>query len=643
MISKSTIDEIRNRMDIVEVIGDFVSLKKSGPNYRALSPFTNEKTPSFYVVPSKGIFKDFSSGKGGDAITFITEHEGMSYVEAIRWLAKKYGVHIEEDAISKGLDSDIMNFKDSLYIVMNYAKNLYKNDLLETEEGRAIGLSYFRERGFNDRTIEKFEFGYSINEWDYLYRNAIKEGYSEDILEKAGLLVKKDDGKKYDRFRGRVMFPIHNLAGKVIAFGARILTKQKDQPKYINSPETEIYHKSNVLYGIYHAKNAIRREDFCYLVEGYTDVNSLHQADIDNVVASSGTALTAEQINLIRRFTENVTVLFDGDAAGIKAALRGIDLVLKAGLNVRVVLLPDGEDPDSFSKRHGNQELKEYLKSHSKDFLSFKTDLLAKEALNDPIKKADLIRDIAVSIAQIPSHLKREVYIKECSGKLDISMQAMIIEVNRHLIQSKTAVEEKVSGHHATAKSILLTPEIVLTQFEREFVKVLVNQGPSVIEKTVSEHQFQYGFDYLLYEAGALEYFDDRVRRIADKYAELAVGRDIDRIQTNYFLNELDSNEKAYLNDLLFSRYHPSDGWSKHNIFVGDEYDSTSVVRVATNWKLRFTLKMHQDYLAKLRTAQNRDEEDQIIATLMKIDEWKMQYAGDLGIVILPSISLSQN
>src|SRR5688572_6485885 len=348
MITPETIDEVKNRVDIVDVIGDFVTLKRSGQNYKALSPFTNEKTASFYVVPSKGIFKDFSSGKGGDGITFVMEHEGMSYVEALRYLAKKYGVTIKEDLVSQDQLVEKSD-RDSLYIVMNYAKDYYKELLQGTDEGRSIGMSYFRERGFNTRTIDKFELGYSINEWDHFHKKATGAGYSEEMIEKAGLVIKKENTqgngfRYYDRFRGRVIFPIHNLAGKVIAFGARILTKEKDQPKYINSPETEIYHKSNVLYGMFQAKNAIRREDFCYLVEGYTDVISMHQADIDNVVASSGTALTEDQIKLIRRFTENVTVLFDGDAAGIKAALRGIDLVLKGGLNVRVVLLPNGEE-----------------------------------------------------------------------------------------------------------------------------------------------------------------------------------------------------------------------------------------------------------------------------------------------------------
>jgi DNA primase len=447
VISRETIDEVKSRVDIVDVVGDFVTLKRSGQNYKALSPFTNEKTASFYVVPAKGIFKDFSSGKGGDGITFVMEHEGMSYVEAIRYLANKYGVAIKEDASLENIAQQ--SDRDSLYILMNYAKDYYKSSLFDTDEGRSVGLSYFHERGFNDRIIEKFELGYSINEWDHFSKKALQDGYSLEMLEKAGLVIKKekepDSFRVYDRFRGRVIFPVHGIAGKVIAFGARILTKEKDQPKYINSPETEIYHKSNVLYGMFQAKNAIRREDFCYLVEGYTDVISMHLADVDNVVASSGTALTEEQIKLVRRFTENVTVLFDGDAAGIKAAIRGIDLVLKGGLNVRIVLLPDAEDPDSFSKKMGSSEFKKYLVGHTKDFISFKIDLYAKDSGHDPIKKAEAIRDIVTSISLIPDPIKRSVYIQETSQLLKIQESVLLSELNKIVIGDRRKKAEDQS------------------------------------------------------------------------------------------------------------------------------------------------------------------------------------------------------
>lgn len=366
MIAQESIDEVKGRIDIIDVVGDFVSLKKSGQNYKALSPFTNEKTPSFYVVPSKGIFKDFSSGKGGDAISFLMEHEGMSYTEGIRYLAQKYGVALKETD-SPSDDSSQQSDREALFILMAFANDYYKNNLLKTDEGRGVGLSYFHERTLDDRTIQKFELGYALDSWEAFKDEAMRSGYNQEMLEKSGLIVKKEDASdnrgSYDRFRARVTFPIHNISGKVVAFGARILGKEKSkQPKYINSPETDIYHKSNVLYGLYQAKNAIRQQNNCYLVEGYMDVISLHQADVENVVASSGTALTEEQIQLISRFSENVTVLFDGDSAGIKAAIRGVDLILKAGLNARVVLFPDGDDPDSYSRKVGSEEFNQYLK-----------------------------------------------------------------------------------------------------------------------------------------------------------------------------------------------------------------------------------------------------------------------------------------
>ncbi|HRI80354.1 MAG TPA: DNA primase, partial [Cyclobacteriaceae bacterium] len=495
MISRETIDEVRNRIDIVDVISDFVSLKRSGQNYKALSPFNNEKTPSFFVVPGKGIFKDFSSGKGGDAITFVMEHEGMSYTEAIRYLAKKYGVEIQEDAQSEAL-REKQTEREGLYILMNFAKDFYKENL-KTDEGKSIGLSYFHERGFNDRTISKFELGYALDGWSNLMDAAIKSNYNKELLEKTGLVVKNDEGRTYDRFRGRVIFPVLNLTGKVIAFGARMMGKDKNQPKYINSPETEIYHKSNVLYGLYQGKNAIRQHDNCFLVEGYTDVISMHQADVENVVASSGTALTEEQIKLIRRFTENVTVLFDGDAAGIKAALRGIDLILKGGLNVRVVLLPDSEDPDSYSRKVGTSAFQKYLAQKSQDFISFKSGLFALEAGNDPIRKAESIKEIVGSISLIPDPVKRSVYLQETSNQLKIAEAVLITELNKILVQERKKKEREqfqTSRQSDSEDTELLTESVrELTQApvdikdmvyyqERETIRLMLNYADHSIE-----------------------------------------------------------------------------------------------------------------------------------------------------------------
>jgi DNA primase len=400
-IREDTIQEIKSQVDIVDVISDFVNLKKSGSNYKALSPFTNEKTPSFFVSPSKEIYKCFSSGKGGDALNFIMEIEGINYVEALQYLAKKYGIEVKE---TEETDEEILvhNERESLFIVLSYARDYFVKSLWEHPEGQSVGLSYFKERGFDDSTIKKFELGYSLESWDAFYQDALDQKYQEDTLEKAGLIVKKE-GKIYDRFRGRVMFPIHNLTGKPIAFGARILTGEKNQPKYINSPETPVYHKSQILYGIYQGRQAIRQKDNCYLVEGYTDVISLHRVGVDNVVASSGTSLTDGQIKIIKRYTNNITVLFDGDEAGIKASLRGIDMILQSGLNVRAVMFPEGEDPDSYARKIGPAGFRDYLKDHTRDFISFKTGLFAREAQQDPITLKFPMGYNALSILKKPA------------------------------------------------------------------------------------------------------------------------------------------------------------------------------------------------------------------------------------------------
>jgi len=648
MISRNTIDEVKSRIDIIDVISDFISLKRSGQNYKALSPFSNEKTPSFYVVPSKGIFKDFSSGKGGDAITFVMEHEGMSYLEAIKFLAKKYGVEIKEE-VNLEKDQLAQSERDSLYIVMNFAKEYYKELLFKSDEGRSIGLSYFHERGFNDRTVEKFELGYALNEWNGFEKNALKNGYSEEILEKAGLIIKKEEGRTYDRFRGRVIFPVHNLSGKIIAFGARILTKEKDQPKYINSPETDIYHKSNVLYGLFQAKNEIRKHDFCYLVEGYTDVISLHQTGIENVVASSGTALTEEQIKLIRRFTENVTVLYDGDTAGIKAALRGIDLVLKGGLNVRIVLLPDGEDPDSFSKKRGSTELAQYLKEHTRDFISFKIDLYSADASKDPIKKAELIRDIVTSITAIPDPLKRTVYLQECSKKLEVPISILSIEVKKILLAGKAAeakqeqykveqggLESSLSEIHTLSKSFLLSAEESLTLFEKEFIKVLINQG----HLKTPENEFVY--EFLFRESQDVEFQIPLHQEIVDHYKiEITKGS---VLKPDEILRTYPTSAASYLSGFLVQKYFVSENWKKHHIIIGDEYLlEQSTLKVITQLKLGIILKMLHDNVQKAREVKTEKEQNELLEIQATLDEYKNILASNLGRIVLPGLKQFQN
>lgn len=649
MISRNTIDEIKSRIDIIDVVSDFINLKRSGQNYKALSPFTNEKTASFYVVPSKGIFKDFSSGKGGDAITFVMEHEGMSYTEALRFLAKKYGVEIKEELVQEK-DVVAQSERDSLYIVMNYAKDYFKELLHKSDEGQSIGLSYFRERGFTDRNIEKFELGYALNEWNGFEKIALKSGYSPEILEKAGLIVKRENGNTYDRFRGRVIFPVHNLSGKVIAFGARMLGKEKDQPKYINSPETDIYHKSNVLYGMFQAKNEIRKHEFCYLVEGYTDVISLHQSGIENVVASSGTALTEEQIKLMRRFTENVTVLFDGDAAGIKAALRGIDLVLKGGLNVRIVLLPDGEDPDSFSKKRGSSELVQYLKEHTQDFISFKIDLYTADASKDPIKKAELIRDILTSVTAIPDPLKRTVYLQECSKKLEVPLSVLSIEVKKILLSTKAneVKPERIQGQtndgltsslseiHSLSKSFLLSSDESLALFEKEFIKVLINQG----HYRTAEGEFAY--EYLFRESQDVEFLNPMHQEIVDQYkVEVAKGNSI---KPSDFLQALSPAAASYVSGFLVQKYFISEGWKRHHIIIGDEYLlEQSSVKVIMQLKLGIIMKMLNDNLQKSKELKAEKEQNEMIDIQATLDEYKNEIARSLGRIVLPGVKQFQD
>ncbi len=643
MISRETIDEIKNRIDIVDVISDFVSLKRSGQNYKALSPFNNEKTPSFYVVPAKGIFKDFSSGKGGDAITFVMEHEGMSYMEAIRFLARKYGVEITEDVASAEAREQ-QSEREGLYILMNFAKDYYKENLFNTEEGKGIGLSYFRERAFNDQTIQKFELGFALEGWSHLMDQAIQNNYNKELLEKAGLVVKNEDGRVYDRFRGRVIFPVHAMSGKVIAFGARMMGKLANQPKYINSPETEIYHKSNVLYGLFQGKNAIRQKDTCYLVEGYTDVLSMHQADVENVVASSGTALTEEQIRLIRRFTENVTVLFDGDSAGIKAALRGIDLILKGGLNVRVVLLPDGEDPDSYSRKVGTTEFHKYLATKTQDFISFKSGLYASEAGNDPIRKAESIKEIIGSIALIPDPVKRSVYLQETSNQLKIGEGVLLTELNKLVVQERRkrerdqqqipppAVEnESYFEQVQNLVAPLADPRDMIYYQERETIRLLLNYADRAVED-------QRLVDFLLHEVEDVEFSNVVFREIHDEFEkELKKGKVPD---SKHFLEKGNAETKKMVTELITSRYEISPHWKeKFHIYFPHEEEILHNMALTNVLRLKFRVvqKMMEENLGKLRTWEQKgdwEEVDKCLGQQEGLKTAERDLAKILGIVV---------
>ncbi|NJN42442.1 MAG: DNA primase [Flammeovirgaceae bacterium] len=645
MIPHETIEEVKSRIDIVDVISDFVSLKKAGQNYKALSPFTNEKTPSFFVVPSKGIFKDFSSGKGGDAISFLIEHEGMTYTEAIRFLAKKYGVEIQEEKYSDAQQAEASE-RESMFILMNFAKNYYQDILNHNDEGQSIGLSYFKERGFTKKTIEKFELGYALDEWEAFQTEAIKKGHNKDLLTKTGLVVSKEDGSTYDRFRGRVIFPVHSLAGKIVAFGARILGKEKDgkksQPKYINSPETDIYHKSQVLYGLYQGKNSIRQEDECFLVEGYTDVISLHQSDVENVVSSSGTALTEDQIKLIRRFSENVTVLFDGDEAGVKAALRGIDLILKGGLNVRVVLFPDGEDPDSYSTKLGTSEFKKYISEHKQDFISFKADLYAREAAGDPIRKAESIKEIVSSIALIPDPVKRSVYTQETSQLLKISEAVLLTELNKILIQTRRK-KEKERNQYPEEYPVTVDPVIdvaeasktdpvSLIQFqEKETIRLLLNYA----EKDLENQKLS---DFLIHELEDVEFSNPVFKSIYKEFKEhLINGKAVD---SKYFTSHKDPQIRNMVTEMITSRYETSDHWADkyHIVFpkeneLLDKLAYTNVLRL----KLRVLQKMMEENLLVIKEAESGNDWDKLDKTLTDQEGLKQaekNLADLLGIVV---------
>ncbi len=441
LISQSTIDSVFETARVEEVIGDFVNLKRAGSNFKGLSPFSDERSPSFMVSPAKGIWKDFSTGKGGNSVKFLMEHSQFTYPEAIRYLAKKYNIEIEETEVSEA-DKAITDVRESMYLVSEFASKYFHDVLLNSEEGKAIGLSYFKERGFTNETIKKFSLGYSPETWDALTKEALGKGYKLEFLESTGLTIPRED-RPFDRFKGRVMFPIQSMSGRVLGFGGRILTNDKKAAKYLNSPESDIYHKSKVLYGIFQAKQSIAKQNNCYLVEGYTDVIQFNQAGIENVVASSGTALTPDQIRLINRLTRNITVLFDGDAAGLRASIRGIDLILEEGMNVRVCSFPDGEDPDSFARKNSHDELVAYLEENSKDFIQFKASILMKEAKNDPIKKADLIRDMVVSISKIPDRIQREVYTQECARIMDISEQVLVSTLAQLIQKDITEANKK--------------------------------------------------------------------------------------------------------------------------------------------------------------------------------------------------------
>ena len=641
-------------MRVEEVIGDFVQLKRAGSNYKGLSPFSNERTPSFMVSPVKQIWKDFSSGKGGNAIAFLMEHEHFTYPEAIRYLAKKYHIEIEENEQSTEEKAQA-DERESLYIVSEYAQQYFQDTLFNTEAGKAIGMTYFKERGFTEETIQKFRLGFSPDEWTAFTDTALAKGYQLEFLEKTGLTIINGD-RKFDRFKGRVMFPIHSMSGRVLGFGGRILTNDKKQAKYLNSPESEIYHKSKVLYGIFFAKQAIAKADNCYLVEGYTDVIQMHQKGIENVVASSGTALTQDQIRLIHRLTPNITVLYDGDAAGLRASIRGVDLILEQGMNVKVCTFPDGDDPDSFARKTAYEDLVLYLENNATDFIRFKASLLMQEAQNDPIKKAETIRDMVESISKIPDLIKREVYVRECASIMDISEQVLFSTLAQ-ILKKDFYEGQKVERKQKAAMQVVQTPEEAqkrtvnrLEVLEYDLIKNLLLYGNReciftdtiLVEEedgTLKEEQVQQTLK--IYEKIFLELQEDEIELANPDFKqiyELLMGKlsenpnyDVNRI-ANELPIELSEKVSGMLLDDENNQLHD---WSKRDIVpkAKDAHLETIVGDIILNIRSLLVHHLIQSLTQQMAQA-NEEEKKELLENVMNYIQLQKLLAKRLNIVV---------
>jgi len=640
MIDKTTIDRIFNASNIVEVIGEFVSLKKSGQNFRGLSPFKNEKTPSFFVSPAKGIFKCFSTGIGGNVVNFLMAHEKITYPEALHYLAKKYNIEIveKEESIQ---EKQLKNERESLLSVNQYACQ-YFIDTLHTPEGKAIGLSYFAERGFREDIIAKFQLGYAREEKNAFTRTAVDKAYKLDYLIKTGLTLQREN-YTYDRFHGRVIFPIHGLTGQILGFAGRIMKSDEKAAKYINSPESDIYHKSDILYGLFFSRQAILKNDKCYLVEGYTDVISMNQAGIENVVASSGTSLTINQIRLIKRFTHNITVLYDGDEAGIKASLRGIDLLLEEGLNVRVVLLPEGEDPDSFACKNNSNAFTGFILAQEADFISFKTTLLKKEAESDPIKKAGLINEIVRSISVIPESISRSVYIHECSKLLEIDEKILYAEtarLRRNRLDQKVKQADVREYSQQTTMEAVVKSEIIPPKYpaEKEVIRLLLLFGPQLVSFPSNQagHEEIRVADYIFHEIEQDELeFHHPVFNVI--FAEIAGQvKDNDLKSDRYFINHPDESVAKTVVDLITSEHDLSRIWKRReNYFETEDMRLREIVPEAIlalkNEKVLQLLKETED---ELRYAQEQNDENRIQALQIKfmvLNNLKMNLSKGLG------------
>ena len=647
-IPRETVEQILQAARIEEVVGEFVSLKKRGANYIGLCPFHNEKTGSFNVNPARNIFKCFGCGKAGDSAKFLMEHEHYTYPEALRYLAKKYNIKIEE---KEQTAEEIMqqSIREKMFNINEFADKYFVDTLWNTEEGKTIGLEYFRERGYFDPIIQKFHLGYNPAKWDAFTKYAKQNGYAEDLLEQIGLSIKGNNGL-YDRYHGRVMFPIHSLTGRVIGFGGRILTNDKKSPKYQNSPESEIYDKKHTLYGIYFAKNAIARQDECILVEGYFDVLRMHQIGIENVVASSGTSLTMEQIRLVKRYTKNITMLYDGDAAGIHAALRGTDMILSEGMNVRVVVLPPEHDPDTFGKEFSTEYVSNYLKDNAKDFIRFKTELLLKDAENDPIKRGQVIRDIVETISVIPDSIFRITYVKECSRLLDMPEQTLTNELNKILrskLKKTLGIEDNVVPETDTTTVTPKQEENVEDQLpagyyqERELVKLLLMYGREVIVDTRYDEegqpvQEQVAVAQLIIDDLKMDgfVFTNAVNKKIFDLFDQAI--DEGRIPDDqFFVSHEDETIAQLAADLLSSPYK-LDQWEKYGIFVKREEDMLRATVLSSLYRYKDLIVEERRKAIEEELKNATDADDQLILLKQKkdLDDIRKQINKELGIVI---------
>lgn len=640
MISKNTIDKVYETARIEEVIGDFVQLKKSGANFKGLSPFTDERSPSFMVSPVKQIWKDFSSGKGGNVVAFVMEHEHFTYPEAIKYLAKKYQIEIEE-TVQTDAQKEAANERESMYLVSEYAQTYFSDILWNSSLGKAIGLSYFKERGFTEETIRRFGLGYCLDEWDGFTKAAIENQYSLKYLEATGLTIVKPsteqtEAKSFDRFKGRVMFPIHSMSGRVLGFGGRILTQDKKAAKYLNSPESEIYNKSKVLYGIYLAKQSIAKLDNCYLVEGYTDVIQMYQQGVQNVVSSSGTALTPDQIRLISRLTKNITVLFDGDAAGLRASLRGIDLILEQGMNVKICTFPEGEDPDSFAKAHTEEEIRSYFESHSQDFIQFKASLLATDSGNDPVKRADTIRDIVGSIAKIPDAIKQEVYLQSCAQIMDISEQVLfntMAQISKKELREAQSKPKFGSAMGEPTKFQVHKPEAQAVEklnvqwiLEKKIIEILLlyGQTTATFEDLILESQEEGALvltpkkvEQKVYEKVYLDLQEDEIELTQDHfkhiYFELIQAfNESESFSLPSFISNLDPELATSISSILMEEEKYQLGqWEKKNIFPKDKSLSVAQLVTETILSLRcFLIKKRMEHMQTLTADPEKDHQE---------------------------------